>query len=233
MYEVAWAIGLRVADEVLNNRHLPDLWLSGRKGVQPKHSHCAKRTQAQLLFGISYPLPNFQTVPRGELSALVTLAEFATFNASLTYITDSKYLFDMYNKGEIICTSSTNHDLYILLFKYIKTRQLNLEVKWMPSHIRTDPKKAKIRPAWVEDHNIDGNDDADKLADKAELRCRVDRNKSNPYYRNVRLVYRIQNRISTIMCNLPNRKKIPRTSIPTTRIATTPLIDRTIGAHHY
>ena len=37
----------------------------------------------------------------------------------------------------------------------------------MPSHTRTDPKNKKAAPSWMQEWHVDGNEDADVLAETA------------------------------------------------------------------
>ena len=65
-------------------------------------------TQHNFEFGIKYPLPGeIQTVPRAELSAMVSLAEFVVEDAIVLYIGDNLPVIKLFNKGEQICKTST------------------------------------------------------------------------------------------------------------------------------
>lgn len=78
----------------------------------------------------------------------------------------------------------------------------------MPSHLDEEGNGNEI-PEWVEVSDVDiaGNSQADKLARIAAKRACVPLNVSAPvlYYKS--LVRRIQNRLATIVQNLPGRPK--------------------------
>ena len=95
----------------------------------------------QLVFKVKTNLPgDVQTVPRGELFALWYVVLNACPSASITYITDSFINYDLFYDKER-CVDSLNADLFRLLFSTAASKKLDLTVKWMPSHMLTDPKK--------------------------------------------------------------------------------------------
>ena len=106
----------------------------------------------QFHFGIKYPLPGeVQTVPRAELSAMVTLVEIAEVDSIIIYVGDNPPAIKLYNKGEAICKRSTNADLYNKLFHHIKSRRIDFSTYWIPSHLdnpeaKTKKGKPKVRP---------------------------------------------------------------------------------------
>ncbi len=97
-----------------------------------------------------------------------------------------------------------------LLFDFVKNKRLDLTVYWMPSHLddpqaKTKKGKLKVRPVWVHDHDIKGNKEADKLADRAAEIAELPGWLVEPLIDNVRMVRLIQLRIATFVCNLPKR----------------------------
>ncbi len=145
-----------------------------------------------------------QTVPRAELSVIVTLEEFAAEGTILTYVGDNKPVIDLYNKGRAACKTATNADLYNLLYKYIDDKHITLKLIWMPSHL-DDPESDKVRPGWVTDLDILGNGVADALATWASNACELDLNVIGKVIFYTHLCSTIQLRLATIICNLPNR----------------------------
>ena len=71
---------------------------------------------AGLQFAVHYKLPGpIQTVPRAELSAIVSLAEYLADGACVTYFGDNKKIIDMVCADRIKAKTSANHDLFLNL----------------------------------------------------------------------------------------------------------------------
>ncbi len=159
-----------------------------------------------LRFGVSFNLPGtVQTVPRGELYALVALVLFASQGSTLDYVTDNKGLYNTYTQGPKFALQTTNCDLYNMLYKAIYDKALLVEVRWMPSHLLENPTKGVY--SGVSYLDLLGNSHADKLADQAAIRFSVPINVSTKYLYYIHLTKRIQFRITTILLNLPDRPK--------------------------
>ncbi len=189
----------------------------GKYGEIPQARRCGSglaylNTENALDFGLYYPLPGeVQTVPRAELSILVTLVEIVEDKATIVYFGDNKQVVDLFNKGPNACAKASNADLYKLLFKFIHDKQIDITVYWMPSHLnnpqaKTKKGKPKIRPVWVHDYDIIGNNEADKLADRAAEMAELPSWLVEPLLENMYITRSIQLRIATIVCNLPHRK---------------------------
>ena len=107
----------------------------------------------------------------------------------------------------------TNADLYELLFQHVHTNNITLTTRWIPSHLDTEPEKA--RPDWVMQHHISGNAQADRLADIAATAATIsDMNITRRVIDHTYLTKRIQARLATIVCNLPNRSKHIKYKVP-------------------
>ncbi len=110
----------------------------GEYGAFPSARRCGVAIASlddshQFHFGIKYPLPGeVQTVPRAELSAMVTLVEIAEVDSIIIYIGDNLPVIKLYNKGEAICKRSTNADLYKKLFHHIKSRRIDFQLIGSP-----------------------------------------------------------------------------------------------------
>jgi len=167
-----------------------------------------------LVFGIHYALPGaVQTVPRAELSAVVTLVEGVCEGAQIQYMGDNQKVIESINKGREHCKKATNNDLYELLFQYLDDNRVTLVAKWIPSHLDTEPEKE--RPEWVTHSHIAGNGQADRLAGiAADLFQIRDLNITRRVVHYTYLTKRIQTRLATIVCNLPNRPKQFRYKAP-------------------
>ena len=79
---------------------------------------CQIDPQGTQIWGQSFNLPGeIQTVPRGELYVLQYLVEQATHHSHIEYVTDSKVNADLFNKGFDRATTSSNCDLFKLIFR--------------------------------------------------------------------------------------------------------------------
>ena len=101
--------------------------------------------------------------------------------------------------------SCSNCELYYELFQLILSKNLNLTVRWMPSHLK-DKDCKKTRPDTVSDLDICGNDYADKYAEQCAADAQVPSQVASECIYQFFLVKRIQWRIITVISNLPERK---------------------------
>jgi len=160
-----------------------------------------------LHYGASFSLPGeIQTVPRGELYALLFLVDRLAPLTEVDFVTDNEGVFNIYNKGPKASNNSANCDLYSELFKQILYKAIRLTVRWMPSHL----KPTDVRPPGVSPLDVQGNAHADDLAGKAAKAACVPLHVSTPYLANVWLTKKIQYRLATILVHLPNREKAHR-----------------------
>mgnify|MGYP000217225278 FL=1 len=92
----------------------------------------------------------------------------------------------------------------------------------MPSHLSEGK---KIRPPGVSDLDIEANDKADELAASAAALCQVPLPvaKNHKYY--VRLIKRIQERLTNILLHLPKRTYVKEKLEPKTRVDKQQLVD--------
>ncbi len=109
------------------------------------------------------------------------------FGAAVEFITDSQLLEKQFNKGPEHAKDSINADQFSSIFRQIADKNLQVRVRWMPSHLDTDD--TKVRPQWVRDSDIVGNSKADKLAD-ISAKSPLDVNVVNRYFRAVKQVLR-------------------------------------------
>ena len=101
---------------------------------------------------------------------------------------------------------STNNDLYYELFRTLFKKQLELEISWIPSHLK-DPNTKKARPEWVRDVDIFGNSQADQFAGEAAKDYEVRNQTASDCIYFYKLVNAIQWRLIIIHQNLPDRAK--------------------------
>ncbi len=138
---------------------------------------------------------------------LVQLLELAENMAEIDYVTDNLGLSNTFNKGPEAGYHSINADLFHQIFAYTLEKAIRLSVRWIPSHLLENPTKGVFSCKTHLD--MVGNSRADILANQAALQACVPLNISAPILYYIALCKRIQHRLTTIICNLPNRPKRP------------------------
>ena len=154
--------------------------------------------------GLCYPLPGeVQTVPRGELHAILTVVSLAQPGAEIHIYSDNKQAVKMcQGQG---APKPLNNDLLCALNKLVTTKRLTLKVEWIKSHLPLW--HPQDWPPGVTKHQVFGNHYADAYAGDAALRHRLPADISAPVRQAMHLVRRIQLRLATILCQLPKRTK--------------------------
>lgn len=142
-----------------------------------------------------------QTVPRGEVYALLLLLEHAEAMSDIEYVTDNEGLHKTFNAGPRAGRLSNNCDLYHAIFKMTYEKAIRLRARWMPSHLSEKDE----RPVGVSLLDIKGNDQADKLAEKAAATFQLPLQPATNYLYYVGLVQRIQRRLVAVIMALPER----------------------------
>ena len=83
------------------------------------------------MWGTYAPLPGLlQTVPRGELYAMVLVVE-RVFEGNLEIRSDSKVNVDLFHKGKQVCLTSSNSDLWVRVWEVLDSRDVFLEMVWV------------------------------------------------------------------------------------------------------
>ena len=156
-------------------------------------------------FGISSNLPGLvQSVGRGELFALLLLVRNLDHNTQVEFVTDNLNVHDVYNAGAKAAMNSANCDLYKEIFNWISFKQVQLEVRWMPSHLGLGVDDE--RPSDVTHFDVLANDQADHHAGKAADLAQVpDCIAANHIYY-IDLITKIQKRLAVILISLPQRQ---------------------------
>jgi hypothetical protein len=143
------------------------------------------------MFAAHFPLTGpVQTVARGELYALVMLIREALNDSKIEFVTDNKGVYDKYNSGAKVASLSSNSDLYHELFDLLRKKNVQLKVKWMPSHLDEDG--TQIRPSNVTKLDVAGNNFADKYAALAAAAVQVPVQVAADCKYNYKLVKKIQ-----------------------------------------
>ena len=146
-----------------------------------------------------------QSVPRGELYAILYIVERVSPFSTIEIVTDKKKNWQSYLGGKDKSSNSANADLFSQLFTFLENRYIVLNLRWMPSHLSDEP--VTTPPAGVTLDDIKGNAIADDLAGKAAAYFEVPRNMSASYVYYFSLVRKIQRRLIDILWHLPHRKK--------------------------
>jgi len=156
----------------------------------------------QLLFEWKAPLlGEVQTVFRAEMLALLICVSHVVAGAVVYFYTDNLGVFNAYYKGRAQCHTCINQDLLRKIYIHVDIKNITLTVKWMPSHLDTDP--SKNRPAFVTTFHVEGNALADKLAAEAASSNQVDKTIADKHIKQHKLVKAIQLRLATICLYLP------------------------------
>ena len=167
-----------------------------------------------LIFAAHFPLSGeFQTVARGELTAVVELIRLAQHGTDICFITDNKTVYNNHCAGRHVAALSSDCDLFYDLFQMLIRKSINLTLRWMPSHLN-EPGCTKVRPADVSDVDILGNGFADKYAAEAALAHQVSLQTSTDVRYYYSLTNKIQRRLVTVMQNLPARSKYRTVRMP-------------------
>ena len=161
------------------------------------------------IWGLSFNLPGkVQTVARGECFALLKALQLAPCGIKLEFVTDNKGVYDKFQSGRAAAILSNNGDFSKQIFEEISVKDIDLKVRWMPSHLEEDDDEVAIFGLSVAD--IRGNNHADKMAGEAAINFKVDLNASAAVLHNAALVRRIQKRLVAIIQSLVARKRDPK-----------------------
>ena len=89
-----------------------------------------------LICGKSFNLPGAaQTVPRGELFAILYVIQRTSYNKTIKFVTDNLKVAQKYIEGKHNALLSTNCNLFKELFDIMHARNIKLTVSRMPSHL--------------------------------------------------------------------------------------------------
>ena len=129
----------------------------------------------ELVLTASFPLPGeTQTVPRGELFAVLQLVKPAEVMPVLEYVSDNMGVYQTFNEGPKAGCLSMKCDLYHELFQLTIRKGIIQKIRWMPAHIHEKEAGGNfVRPPGVTDLDSKANDYADDFANKASERANV------------------------------------------------------------
>ena len=122
----------------------------------------------QVHFWAYGPLPGeVQTVPRGELFAIVTAFENTHPEQPLEVITDSQVNEKLYQKGPRATQEAANYDLWQRLWAILRARTAVGTIRWFKGHANV----GHLTQGQVSVEDMTGNYVADALADRAASHC--------------------------------------------------------------
>ena len=148
--------------------------------------------------------------------------------SQIKFWTDNKGVRDVYVAGAAHAVKSSNCDLFHELFNIRSNKCIQLEVEWMPSHLKDEGCK-KHRPEYVTDLDIEGNSYADKYAGEAAELVQVPLQVATECIYYYQLVKKLQWRFISIISSLPARVKNKAACNPKSeRVALQQKIDESI-----
>ena len=182
-----------------------------------------------ITFGAFGVLPgNLHTVPRAELYAIVEIIVNLRPFSIATITSDSKVNVDLYLQGESVANGSTNGDLWADIFSTIRTKSLEVTLRWSKGHATME---------IVQQYNITakdalGNLVADSLADRAAQLHQVYQEDAFAIKWHLDLVTRIQKRAIVLLnlFGLREQQKIPKQ--PAEHTATMSIAAHAMASQH-
>jgi len=156
-------------------------------------------------FGISSNLPGpVQSVGRGGLFALLLLVRHLDHKTQVEFVTDNLNVHNIYNAGARAAVNSANCDLYKEIYSWVSYKQIQLEVRWMPSHLGLGVDDE--RPSDVTHFDVLANDQADHHARKAADLAQVPDCIATDHIYYIDLITKIQKQLAVILMSLPQRQ---------------------------
>jgi hypothetical protein len=170
----------------------------------------------ELIWAANFPLPGaVQTVPRCELFAIMVLLEHVSHGV-VTVCSDSLVNVQIFEKGLLFASATTNGDLWRRIESAISSKHLVFHLHWVQGHLDTVAPVRDFPEIYVA-----ANLAADIFADKAASRCQLAPSNSSQVLFRTKLVKRIQLRLARIVIShvekffmkrrplFPKRNKLP------------------------
>ena len=102
---------------------------------------------------------------RGELYALLLLGRNLDHQLQVVFVTDNYNVHNIYSQGEKAAKNSANCDLHRNILQNVQYKQIQLEDRWMPSHL--GHYQHDTRREGLSHFDVLANDQADKYARQA------------------------------------------------------------------
>ena len=163
-------------------------------------------TVHNFVFGAFSVLPgHHQTVPRGELHAIVSVV-LSVQQGTCTIYTDSKISADLFGQGKARCLNSENSDLWSMLWSHIDAGGINVTLVWTKGHVDT---VQVMEDYHVSRMSLVGNTYADALANRAADLAQVATQDSMTCLWHFSAVRHIQARcVAILMATMPQRRQL-------------------------
>ena len=150
-------------------------------------------------FACTCVLPGrIQTIPRGELYAILTVVMRATKGASICILSDSQVNVDLYLAGQAHAITSINSDLWRLLYLYISMNDLTFTLKWLKGYLDTLSDSQACKYSFSRE-DFAGNHAADFFADLAASQCELPLAVTAPVVESIALCRAVQRRLVAIL----------------------------------
>ena len=148
-----------------------------------------------------------QTVPRGELYAILEALVNLMLNAKAAITTDSKVNADLYRDGKTAAVDSTNGDLWSDVFEVIESKNLQIDIVWSKGH----PNEEALAKYSISYKQAFGNVVADALAQRGAKENMMLEEDRFAVKWHLDLVHRIQQRAVVILSAVCSRCRNVRT----------------------
>ena len=179
--------------------------------------------------GLNFPLPgDVQTVPRAEMSAVLTVAQRAQHGANITVYSDNQLVVKQYNNT--ISTQSLNQDLLVQIRDNVRLKELNFSVIWIKAHL--SPWDPTTWPPGTTFSQVIGNYYADRYAGVGAERAQLPADLVGPIRQYINLTYKIQRRLATILTRLPKRANRPPNYLNLPKSSLLPYIHTSYNSQH-
>ena len=95
----------------------------------------------------------------------------AVEDAKIEFVTDNQINCKLFNQGRKACQHVANNDLFKSIFDNILYKNIDIIVRWMPSHLSKKIDNPDypdfVLPDFVSMHDVQGNQWADELCGRA------------------------------------------------------------------
>ena len=166
--------------------------------------------KVEFVWGAFAPLHGeLQTVPKAELNACIMVLAKVSCGGSVELVTDSLVNYQMFEKGPMVGSGSTNNDMWIEFWSHAQRLGAHsVKMRWMKAHAAA----ARVASGEVGVLDLFCNACADALAGRAAKQAQVAPRGARNMLKYVTLVKIIQMRTVSILIHLADGNKgRPRT----------------------
>ena len=150
-------------------------------------------------------------------------------------VTDSEVNYNIFYEGRNKALLSINGDLWVQNYYYVDNKDIDLNLKWVPSHtessIKAGQREAKGKPPMVICRRVFSlNKLADTLAELAAGKCQLELNTTTRYLYHVHLVKAIQKHFVAVIFGCGKEKFVVE---PKVRFNRPTLVDCAAASSHH